>query len=239
MVAKSYQNLEQIGEPYTSNNKQYVKVRTTTGSTKIVRWYTEAEYRRMYPNETETATIINYNQKSALGFSQGNITIFKGNAYEDREWFKLSSARYSRYWGWYFVSEEKVPEDLPKDVTPISLAWETVSNNDRLLPEDKIKKIIEDLVYEPTSSIFVGEVGKRYQFKLHIDKVITTESAYGPSNIHTMSDEQGNIFVWATTAKKLEVDKWYEMAGTVKEHKVYHNSKQTWLTRCMSITEVK
>ena len=44
MVAKSYQNLQQIGTPYSVNGRMYVKVAAPTGP-KQVRWYTENEYR--------------------------------------------------------------------------------------------------------------------------------------------------------------------------------------------------
>lgn len=235
MVAKSYASLEQIGEPYSSNNRQYIKVRLANGTVKAVRWYTEREYQKMYPDEPIKIT---YNQKEALGFSKGYITIFKGNTYEDRDWFKSSSARYSRFWGWYFVSEENLPESLPEDVTPIRLMWEKVSVNDQLLPEDQIKKIIEDLVYEPSSSVYVGTIGERLKLKLFVDRVVPVDGPYGQSNIHTMHDEDGNIFVWATTAKNLTCGKWYTMTGGIKAHKVYQNSKQTWLTRCLSVKEI-
>lgn len=234
MVAKSYQSLEQIGEPYVSNGRQYVKVKMANGSLKQVRWYTNAEYKKMYPNEEVKDE---YDQKKVLGFDNGYITIFKGNTYEDREWFKSSSARYSRYWGWYFVSTEKIPEDLPSDVTPIQLSWEKVSIDNHLLPEEQVKKIVEDLVYEPEPSEWFGTVGERYKFKLYIDRVVPVDGAYGQSNIHTMKDESGNIFVWATTAKCLTPGHWYNMTGQVKEFRTYHNTKQTWLTRCLSVKE--
>ena len=51
MVAKSFQSLRQIGEPYTKNGRQYVKVEKKSGGEREVRWYTEAEYAKMYPDE--------------------------------------------------------------------------------------------------------------------------------------------------------------------------------------------
>lgn len=235
MVAKSYKNLEQVGEPYSSNGRQYIQVRLANGSLKTVRWYTEREYQKMYPDETVETPL---NQKRMFGFDNGYITIFKGNTYEDREWFKLSSARYCRYWGWYFVSTENLPENIPEDVIPIRLMWDQVSENDRLFSEDKIKKIVESLVYEPSPSEYVGSIGERLKLKLFVDRVVPVDGAYGQSNIHTMHDEDGNIFVWATTAKNLTCGKWYTMTGGIKAHKVYQNSKQTWLTRCLSVKEV-
>jgi hypothetical protein len=62
MVAKSYQKLIQIGEPFVSNGRQYVKVQTNKNTTKTVRWYTEAEYARMYPNDNVAEDQKNYSK---------------------------------------------------------------------------------------------------------------------------------------------------------------------------------
>ena len=54
MVAKSYQGLEILCEPYElAKGRLYVKVRTKSGANKEVRWYTEAEYAKMYPEAKE------------------------------------------------------------------------------------------------------------------------------------------------------------------------------------------
>ena len=50
MVAKSYQTLEIVQEPFSENGRLYVKVKTKKGTIKKVRWYSEAEYARMYPD---------------------------------------------------------------------------------------------------------------------------------------------------------------------------------------------
>ena len=95
MVAKSYQSLEILGEPFVSNGRWYVNVLTKKGIEKTVRWYSEKEYQRMYPDEkVQTDNIIHINQKKILGFEKGYITIFKGNTYEEKEYFQMSSARY-------------------------------------------------------------------------------------------------------------------------------------------------
>ena len=49
LVAKSYQKLEQLCDPYEVNGKMYVKVRMKNGNEKTVRAYSEAEYRRYNP----------------------------------------------------------------------------------------------------------------------------------------------------------------------------------------------
>ena len=49
-VAKSFQEMEQVTEPYAAGGKMYVKVKhPNTGNIRQVRWYTDAEYSKYYP----------------------------------------------------------------------------------------------------------------------------------------------------------------------------------------------
>ena len=77
-VAKSFQNLEQVGASYKINGKDYVDVLTKLGTKKAVRLYTDAEYARMYPEAKVDKTKDPYYrpQKYVLGFEKGYITIF-------------------------------------------------------------------------------------------------------------------------------------------------------------------
>ena len=106
-----------------------------------------------------------------------------------------------------------------------------------MYPENKIKTIVESLTYEEDPSEYVGEIGERLSLRLRVDRVVQTESNYGPTNIHTMRDEDGNMFVWATAARLLTEGSWYTMTAGIKDHKIYKNAKQTWLTRCLRIKE--
>ena len=227
MVAKSYQTLEQIGEPFAANHKYYVKVKTATGTIKTVRWYSEREYYKMYgekPVESENHRPL----KEVLGFSKGYITIFKGDTYPHKDWFKMSSARYARYWGWYFVSEEELPSNIPEGIEPVKLYWEKVSKDDEtILPEDQIRKIVDEIIFDPSPSQYFGTLGTRYQLDLTVKKVVQVESAYGISNIHTMEDVDKNVFVWATTSRTLTPNVTYHMTAGIKDHKEYQNTHRT------------
>lgn len=145
MVAKSYQSLKQTCEPFSKNGRMYVNVLTTTGLAKTVRWYTEAEYKRMYPGDQIPEKVLN--QKHMLGFDEGYITIFKG--IKDESWFEKSSARYARWWGWYFVSTDKVPEDLPEGIKAVRLPWSKVGlENKALKPGEEVAKIVKEILKE-------------------------------------------------------------------------------------------
>lgn len=231
LVAKSFQKLEQIGDIYQVKGKNYIQIKTKTGTIKAVRAYTEKEYARMYPSESqfkETKT-----QKEVLGFQKGYITIFKGNTYEDKDYFKLSSARYARLWGWYFISTEDLPNDLPEDVEPLRLPWECVGKEDGTLKTDaEIAAAVESLLYDDDISEYQGEIGDKLELVLTVEKAIAFDGYYGPQTCHTMRDSLGNCYVWITAAKSWDVGTEHHIVGIVKDHKQYKGARQTILTRC-------
>ena len=131
-VAKSYQSLEIVGDVFVSSGRQYVNVKTKSGALKTVRWYSDSEYRKMYHEAVavdRSADPYYKPQKEVLGFTKGYITIFKGDTYAEIDWFRASIARYARWWGWYIISTEEVPADLPAGIEAIRLPWESVGQD--------------------------------------------------------------------------------------------------------------
>ena len=101
MVAKSFQAMKIITEPFQENGKFYVKVlNEKTGTIRKVRFYSENEYFKMYPEERKNAATItignnhNSNIKHVLGFDNGFITIFKGN---QMQYLAIEFLNHSRY----------------------------------------------------------------------------------------------------------------------------------------------
>ena len=232
-VAKSYAMLTIEEGPYTINGRQYCKVRQKNGGLKQVRWYSDAEYARMYPGVQVTANWKT--QREMLGFDKGYITIFKGDTYSCSEWFKRSIARYCKWWGWYIVSTEELPE-LPAGITPVQLPWEAVGKEDgSLIADGLLTKAVEPYLYETTTSEFVGDIGERLDLMLTVKKAIEVNGAFGSSTIHIMEDECGNEFMWSTAAKSWAEGAVKHVRGTVKDHRIYRNSKQTVLTRCTEV----
>ena len=77
-VAKSYQSLEIVGDIFISSGRQYVNVKMKSGALKTVRWYSDAEYRKMYPEAPavdRSADPYYKPQKEVLGY-QANIVEF-------------------------------------------------------------------------------------------------------------------------------------------------------------------
>lgn len=221
-TAPSFANLERLSEPFEENGKEYILVKTKSGTTRKVRWY-EEPMKKIRP------------LKEVLGFTKGYITIFKGDTYPVLEWFQQSVARYHNFWGWYIVSEDEVPEIIPAGVTPIQLKWEDVAfaDEDQLRPESQIKEHIDSLMYEPSPSKWQGSIGDRITRYLTVTKVAELpDGYYGPSTFYLFEDEEENEYTWTTAARKLELGETYEVVGTVKALSKYKGKEQTVLTRC-------
>lgn len=238
MVAKSYQNMEIVREPYRKNGRMYVEVKNSKGTVKQVRWYTEAEYAKMYPEDKTDKTKDPYYkpQKYVLGFDKGYITIFRGVTDEHEEWFKQSICRYARYWGWYVISTQEVPKDLPEGVEPVRLDWEPMDNGQEWLkPEKEVVKYVQSVLFKKTNSKLQGAAGDRIERAIRVIDRIEQETKWGTSVIHIMQDTDENIYSWKTSAKNWNKNYMTRIRGTVKGHTTYKNSECTELTRCVEV----
>jgi hypothetical protein len=240
MVAPSFQQFEQLGEPYLVSGKMYVMVRNPkTGTERQVRWYNDKEYQKAYPDKKDAvaSSTVASSQKTALGFDEGYITIFKGDTYPCLEWFQeRKECRYAHLWGWYVVSTEQVPTDLPAGISAVRLPWESVGQtNGTLKPETAIKQAIDALLYEAGSSEWMGKVGERLDLVLTVTLNRSVENNYGVGHIHHFEDADGNLYGWFTNARDWPVGETKTIRGTVKELSLDHNRKITWLTRCQEV----
>lgn len=240
MVAKSFQDWEKTCDPFQESGRWYVKVRNPKNSNeRKVRWYSETEYAKLYgetAKENSEPTTSFKNLKKALGFDKGYITIFKGDIQPHFEWFKFSIARYCEHWGWYIVSTDELPADIPLGITPVELRWSDVSINDETLkPQTKLKEVINSLLYEPSTSEYVGNIGERIEIEVTVVDNKAIDTSFGVSNIHNMVDQNGNAFTWITASKNWLVGSKRKIRGSVKKHELYKNQKTTYLSRCIEI----
>ena len=221
-TAPSFANLERLSEPFEENGKEYILVKTKSGTTRKVRWY-EEPMKKIRP------------LKEVLGFTKGYITIFKGDTYSLLEWFQEEpKCRYHKFFGWYVTSEDELPT-LPAGLEPIQLKWEDVAfaDEDQLRPESQIKEHIDSLMYDPSPSKWQGEVGDRIDRTLTVIKVTPLEDGYyGPSTFFLFRDEYENEYCWTTGSKSLDLNATYEVRGTIKALQKYKGKEQTVLTRC-------
>jgi hypothetical protein len=203
-----------------------------SGALKQVRWYTDKEYAKMYPGESVETNLFT-NQKNILGFQKGYITIFKGDQEAHEYWFSRSITRYCRYWGWYVVSEDVVPFDLPVGLEPIELKWEMVGNGDVLKKEEDVRAVVDSLLYGAHPSVFQGRIGDRLELKITVIKSHQTENHFGKITHHIFEDANGNHYAWDTGAKFWTEGSIKTIRGSVKEHKIINNIQTTVLTRCL------
>lgn len=124
LVAKSYQGLPIVEEPYVKSGKTYCKVKMRSGSTKEIRVYNQKEYDKMYPAPPAKWKP----QREILGFGEDGYVIIFNGAGPHEEFFEKSIARYHRIMGWYVPSNETVPV-LPDGVTAVMLPWEYVGGD--------------------------------------------------------------------------------------------------------------
>ena len=234
MVAKSYEKLQQQGEPFKMNGRMYVTVVLKDGRTKDVRWYNDAEYRKLYGLVEGQPIRRIKTQKEVLGFEKGYITIYKGATFKDKDFFSEdTNCRYHKIWKWYTISTEHLPFGIPDYITPVKLAWEMVGDTEGNLYDDAtVESAVMPLLYEADASTFQGEVGERIERELTVTRVMETNSAYGVANMHVMRDDADNCFIWFTTAKCLTPNARYLVKGTIKAHKTFKMTQQTILTRC-------
>ena len=119
-TAPSFCNYKVItSTPFVKNGKSYITVEhPKTGNRRDVRWYTDAEYAKLYNVKAEI------NLKKARGFSNGPILLIRNAKPSDTEWLYKSNARYATDVGWYIVSTEELPADAPKHFKYFILTWD-------------------------------------------------------------------------------------------------------------------
>lgn len=243
-VAKSYQEMDKLTEAYESNGKMYIKIRTPKGAEKEVRAYTETEYKRLYKElPTDGTPTLNIKApsgpvvKDVLGFQDGYIWIFKGDLDNAEYWFEQTpECRFHCQIGWYIVSTESVPFDIPSCIQSVQLPWELVGNEDGTL---KRKEDIENALClirmdKQSKSTFQGQIGQRLEVSVYVDKVVDlAANQYGSINhLHTFIDDKENIYIWNTASRRLNEGDSLRIRGTIKEHKNYQGVQQTIFTRC-------
>ena len=234
LIAKTYQGWEVVSQIFCENGREYVYVANPkTQRGKKVRVYSPKEYAKMYGEKVTEEENISCAQH-ALGFDKGYITIFRGDQRldENDDFFRHSNARWAKWWGWYIVSTEDIPEKLPFGIEPVKLNWFDISKNNHLKSEQDIAAVVDKLLYSDSESEFIGSVGDRLDLTLTVKKAICVEGYYGKSTMHIMNDAVGNVFLWTTSSKTLVEGNEYSIRGTIKNHNVYQGVAQNILTRC-------
>ena len=228
----------------------YIKLKNPKGTEKEVRAYTETEYRRLYKETSLAKDAIPSVQikaptgpivKNVLGFQEGYIWIFKGDLERAEYWFEQTpECRYHVTFGWYVISTESIPFNIPSCIESVQLPWEKVGNTDgTLLPKGIIEAVLNEIRYGGHPSQFQGTIGDRLTLTLYLKQIETLPpTQYGSQTIYTFEDKDANIFVWKTgVSKDWSIGDEIHCKAGVKSHDTVRGIRQTALTRLIQDKE--
>ena len=141
-VAKSYEKCEILRGPYEKDKRFYVEVAYKCCSKKICK---KCGGKGFYPKEVRWYNDkIVCDVKGAFGFRNENERIFLccGNEEFLSNYFlevAPRTARYNLLFDWFV--DKDIPS-LPKEIILLPLSWSEISNNDTILPYDKVREIV-------------------------------------------------------------------------------------------------
>lgn len=238
-TAKTYENYPLDGEPFEENKRMYVYVISPKGKKKV-RWYSDAEYAKMYP-KAEVTEQSNFNMRYAFGFrEEGFITLYKGNEDDIRAWAQAEwppKAWYNTLFHFYTPGFMPII-DLPENITPVKLTWDEVKLNDTQLKNDTevsdyVMARITNMVTH--TSEFKGIENEWLEEEVTIRENKTSEDHFGEKHTHFMCDSKGNTYVWETGAKNFAVGMVTKLKMKVKAHKKINGEKCTIVWYCKEI----
>lgn len=238
-VAKSYEQMTIQGEPFNENGKMYVNVLASKGIKKV-RWYSETEYKRMYPDAI-IKTTSDFNARYAFGFrEEGFITIYKGNEEDIRAWAQAEwppKAWYNLLFHFYTPGFMPII-NLPKTITPIKLTWNEVKVNDtQMKPNDEVSKYVLERISDVAShtSMFQGAKDEWLQKIVTITKKKSNEGHFGTKHTYNLMDVEGNTYIWETGAKDYPCNASFNLKMKVKDHKEIDGEKVTIVWYCKEV----
>lgn len=141
-VAKSYEKCEILRGPYEKNKRFYVEVAYKCCSKKTCQ---KCGGTGFYPKEVRWYNDkIVCDVKGAFGFRNENERIFLCCGDEDflSKYFREMAPRTARYnllFDWFV--DKDIPS-FPKEIILLPLSWSEISNNDTILPYDKVREIV-------------------------------------------------------------------------------------------------
>lgn len=232
-VAKSYEGCDFKGEPFKENGKLYILI-IKNGEEKKVRWYTDAEYARMYPTAkgglVSADIMLTFNARHAFGFDDpGYITLYRGDAeiikdWAQQEWPPL--AWYNETFGFYTPSKI-TPSNYPEGIECVKLTWDEVKQDDiHMKSHEEVKRYVDVLISPHVDKSSKWAVDDWIEKTVTIRTKETNESRFGTKHKYGMVDNEDNLFVWETGAKDYKVDVVVTLKMKVKEIK--ENSIVVW-----------
>jgi hypothetical protein len=93
---------------------------------------------------------------------------------------------------------------------------------------------------DTSSSQHVGTKDSRVTLRLKCVKITTTNRYYGTTGIHTLHDENRNVFVWFASGSTewMQQNDTALVTATIKDHTEFRGVKQTSLSRLKVVTPI-
>ena len=232
-VAKTYAHMEIQGEPFSENKRMYVNVLAPKGIKKV-RWYSEAEYARMYPNEVKDEP--EFNAYRAFGFNDSDyITLYKGRNVEEWAENDRSNIWNNLIFGYYTPGRLKLPR-LSDGVEAIQLKWKQIAaKGNSMKPVEEVQKIVQSLIGMISNSEYQGEEGTWIQKEVVVREKKSRDSRYGEKHTYVLMDAENNTYVWETNTKDYAIDVAVSLKMKVKEHKEINGEKVTVVWYCKEL----
>ena len=232
-VAKTYAHMEIQGEPFSENKRMYVNVLAPKGIKKV-RWYSEAEYARMYPNEIKDEP--EFNAYRAFGFNGSDyITLYKGRNVEEWAENDRSNIWNNLIFGYYTPGRLELPR-LSDSVEAVQLKWEQVAaKGNSMKPAEEVQKIVQSLIGMISSSEYQGEEGTWIQKEVVVREKKSRDSRYGEKHTYVLMDAENNTYIWETGTKDYSIDVAVSLKMKVKEHKEINGEKVTVVWYCKEV----
>jgi hypothetical protein len=234
-VAKTYAKMTIEGEPFQENNRMYVYVSAPKGLKKV-RWYSDAEYRRMYPDAVILDTTMNFDARHAFGFGEeGYITLYKGHKVEEWAENDRTNIWYNLDFLYYTPGRLGRP-NLIEGIEPIVLKWEDVAAEGNMMrPHEEVQKIVAALLYEESVSKYQGQVNEWLQKEVTVRAKKSDDGRFGTKHMYNLVDAEGNTYVWETGAKDYALDQTVSLKMKVREHKKIKDEQVTVVWYCKEI----
>lgn len=232
-VAKTYAHMEIQGEPFSENKRMYVNVLAPKGIKKV-RWYSDAEYARMYPNEVKDEP--EFNAYRAFGFNDSDyITLYKGRNVEEWAENDRHNIWNNLIFGYYTPGRLELP-NLSNGIEAIQLKWEQVAaKGNTMKPAEEVQKIVQSLIGMVSNSEYQGEKDEWVQKEVVVREKKSRDSRYGEKHTYVLVDAKNNTYVWETNTKDYAIDVAVSLKMKVKEHKEINGEKVTIVWYCKEL----
>lgn len=232
-VAKTYAHMEIQGEPFSENKRMYVNVLAPKGIKKV-RWYSDAEYARMYPNEVKDEP--EFNAYRAFGFNDSDyITLYKGRNVEEWAENDRHNIWNNLIFGYYTPGRLELP-NLSNGIEAVQLKWKQITAKDNSMkPVEEVQKIVQSLIGMVSNSEYQGEEGTWIQKEVVVREKKSRDSHYGEKHTYVLVDAENNTYVWETNTKDYAIDVAVSLKMKVKEHKEINGEKVTVVWYCKEL----